>query len=130
MELATGSWSGFQKNSTASSDRRGRRETAGGSRNLSSFSGGVGGVLARRLGTSMLNPNPWYRNERLGMDGQPYEVRAPDRVDRRVVLLPRPHRARPSGRVGGAEGTQRLGPVEDPGLRVVVVIIDVDRNRR
>ena len=35
-------------------------------------------------------------------------------VDRRLVLLPRPHRARSPGGVGGAEGPQRLCPVRHP----------------
>ena len=37
-------------------------------------------------------------------------VRPRPRVDRRLVLLPRPHRARPPGGLGGAEGPRPRGP--------------------
>ena len=40
-------------------------------------------------------------------------------VHRRVVLLPRPHRARAPGGLGGAQGPHRLGPQQPTRFRVV-----------
>ena len=37
-------------------------------------------------------------------------VRPGPRVERRLVLLPRPHRPRPPGGVGGAQGPEPIGP--------------------
>ena len=53
-------------------------------------------------------------------------VRPWPRVDRRLVLLPRPHRPRPPGGLGGAEGAQRVGPARPrPTSRPDVAGLDV-----
>ena len=46
-------------------------------------------------------------------------VRPRPGVHRRLVLLPRPHRARPARGVGGTQGTQRVSKVGHARLRVV-----------
>ena len=56
-----------------------------------------------------------------GRHGVPHllAVRPRAREHRRLLLLPRPHRPRAAGGLGGAEGPQRLGTREHPRLRVV-----------
>ena len=46
-------------------------------------------------------------------------VRSRPGVHRRLLLLPRPHRARPARGVGGTQGTQRVRKVRHPRLRVL-----------
>ena len=46
-------------------------------------------------------------------------VRSRPGVHRRLLLLPRPHRARPARAVGGTQGTQRVRKVRHPRLRVL-----------
>ncbi len=49
-------------------------------------------------------------------------VRPRPRVDRRLLLLPRPHRPGPAGRVGGAQGPQRVRTVVDARLLVLSTV--------
>ena len=61
----------------------------------------------------------------LQVDGRMFRtysvVRPGPREHRRLVLLPRPHRARSPGGLGGAQGPLRVRPRQQPRLRVLAV---------
>lgn len=71
------------------------------------------GPALRDAGPELLPPSRRARVPHL------LPVRPRPGVHRRLLLLPRPHRARPARGVGGTQGTQRVRKVRHARLRVV-----------